>query len=481
MKKVSDILETIRSYLHTNEFREISKISPENFTRDRIWSSQAISLLILNQLKSSIPKELIPFCKYSGIKQTTRSSVTQARAKLSPKVFIKLNDILTREFYTESSSSCFLDFYMMAIDGTTLELPIDAPQILEHYGFASNQTERKIPMARASYLYDVCNGVITDAIIAPYSSDERGLAMRHFEELIKKWPVEKLSKTLIIFDRGYPSITLIVYLLKKGIHFLMRCNKQFIKEVNQFAASDKKDEILAVSLKGQGNFKAELKKLFPDLDLNESIAIRAIAVILNTGEKELLITSLLDQEKWPYSMFKDLYFNRWGVEECYKFHKVELEIENFSGKSCHVIEQDFHATILASNVRALLDVECEQEATALKETSKHITNTQGSQGKESEIDLDEFKLKIEKNDILVQSLAHNRPQTKYVYKINKNISMAALKHELIGILVKKDADVNAFCEQVKKIMRCNRIPIRPGRSNKRKLEHPHRKFHMNLR
>jgi hypothetical protein len=64
-------------------------------------------------------------------------------------------------------------------------------------------------------------------------------------------------------------------------------------------------------------------------------------VELDTGESEILITSLLDTQCHPHELFTDLYHLRWPVEEDYKRMKQWIEIENFSGKSVLSVYQDF--------------------------------------------------------------------------------------------------------------------------------------------
>ena len=388
---------------------------------------------------------MISFCEYCTIDEVSRSAVTQARSKLSPQAFIYLNDVLIQEFYTDNTFKTFHGLIVMGIDGTMLELPINSIDILNRYGFASNQTTTEVPMARASCLYDAINGITVDAILAPYCTGERSMAIQHFEKLRSSWSTENLQRILAIFDRGYPSIALIIYLVKCKIHFLMRCNTKFIKEINEVVKKGKKDVIIEFSAKRNGAAKEELQKLFPNLDKREKISIRVIVVTLSTGEKEILLTSLLDREKYPYKIFQELYFKRWGAEENYKFYKLQLEIENFSGKSCLSVEQDFHATILAANARGLLAWEATNE----------IISTQANLSK---ID-----------------------QKKYIYEINKTVSMEYLKNELVSILLDPEANIEKYCDKVKNRMKRHLIPIRPGRHFKRLRKHPRRKYHMNLR
>src|SRR5262249_24954671 len=157
----------------------------------------------------------------------------------------------------------------------------------------------------------------------------------------------------VIFDRGYPSLKLIYYLLKNGINNIMRCGN-FLSEITAVKNSGKKDKVVKISLKRSCyDTRRELKTFFPDIDLDSHISIRVIFVTLKTGEKEVLITSLLDKTLYHYKIFKELYFLRWGIEESYKFLKNVVEIESFSGKTVIAVEQDFHATILAGNMHAL--------------------------------------------------------------------------------------------------------------------------------
>jgi len=62
----------------------------------------------------------------------------------------------------------------------------------------------------------------------------------------------------------------------------------------------------------------------------------------------------LDRGAYPYAVFKDLYHQRWPVEEDYKVMKPRLEIENWSGKSTLAIYQDFHAKVFTKNLTAML-------------------------------------------------------------------------------------------------------------------------------
>lgn len=72
-------------------------------------------------------------------------------------------------------------------------------------------------------------------------------------------------------------------------------------------------------------------------------------MILSTGEVEILCTSLLEVEKYKIEEFKDLYNQRWNIEEeRYKMLKCRAELENWSGKTATAVKQDFYAKIFYS-------------------------------------------------------------------------------------------------------------------------------------
>jgi len=62
----------------------------------------------------------------------------------------------------------------------------------------------------------------------------------------------------------------------------------------------------------------------------------------------------LDDKKYPSKIFKNLYFQRWGVEKFYDEFKNKLKVEHFSGYSKHSILQDFYVALFVSNIQSLI-------------------------------------------------------------------------------------------------------------------------------
>ena len=86
-----------------------------------------------------------------------------------------------------------------------------------------------------------------------------------------------------------------------------------------------------------------------------------VRVVLDSGEYEVLATSLTNQEKYPLADFKELYYFRWGIETFYGILKTRLNLENFSGYSVEAIQQDFHVAVLLTGVESILTEDAEAQ------------------------------------------------------------------------------------------------------------------------
>jgi hypothetical protein len=433
-KNAHEILEKIRAVILSKSFQMTYRSNNKNFIRSCVITFPMLILLILNFMRRSLQVELNSFGKFMYLPSISKQTFSAARKKLLPTAFIELNKVLISEFYLDNEFKTFIGHRLIVVDGSTLQLP-EGDSIKEKYGTCSNKKEG-MSMARISEAYDPLNGITLDAIMSPYKSCERSMAFDHILEI----PPSNDAEDLYLFDRGYPFITLIFFLLFHKKNFVMRCSTAWLGIVNQVLKSGKRDVTIEINPRMLwGEKRKDFQKRLPSVCLKSFIKIRILIIDLSTGEKEILITSLLDENIFEYKIFKDLYHLRWGGEENYKFHKVRVEIENFSGKTPHAIEQDFHATVFTGNIRALLAEEAQSEEEQIC-----------------------------------------REKYKYDYKINKNISISILKDEIVMALYDSERDLERFCEQIKKVMKKSTVPIRP----ERKFAHTRktlRKYPMNRR
>ena len=270
----------------------------------------------------------------------TKAALSKARMKLKYETFIELNRHLIDHFYNNFNPLRWKDFILLAIDGTTVQLP-RIGDIAEHFGAWYPRQGDKCPKARVSQMFDPLNRMTVDAIIKPKETGERELAAFHFLKL--------MPKDLILLDRGYPAYWLFNLVISRGAGFCARVQRKRWKIVRHFYNSGKMEKIISLPIPSISI--KQCKKLGLDL---KPLKLRLIRVELDTGEAEILITSLLDSQKYTYEEFAELYHLRWPVEEDYKTMKHWIEIENFFGKSVLSVYQDFHAKVFSKNLTSAL-------------------------------------------------------------------------------------------------------------------------------
>lgn len=281
MKKSECIFALLRDRIYSEEFKNKHKISEKAFIRNCILNFQFIVLFILNQIKKSNAAEIDSSNTFlENVKKFTKSALSKARLKLSPKAFIELNNLLTEEFYRNKSTvKHFFNFIVFAIDGSKLQLP-ESDELISKYGSSSNQNGHTGTMALFSQCVDVINGIVFHAVLSPFKTSEKDLAIQHINEyIIKRNTFKCLMDGIILFDRGYPGLLLISKLFYNNIHFLMRYNTFFIKEVKEFVASGKKDGIVKIGLKRLSKLdREEILKECPGFNLNQKMLLRVVIV-----------------------------------------------------------------------------------------------------------------------------------------------------------------------------------------------------------
>jgi hypothetical protein len=413
-KEVTAIFKALQNEFNSSKLKQQFRVAEKYFTRDKVLTFSVTLFFITNFIRKSLSVEIdtfvtqFSFYSMANLRSFTKSAFVQARKKIMPEVFKHLSSVLINEFYSDNDESIKLwnGYRLLAVDGSRLILP-QTDELGKKYGRATNQTEVGVVQARVSVLYDVLNKFILDAELSPLSVGENTLAINHLHHT--------KSNDLVIYDRGYPSFDLIYNHYQIEVDFLMRVKVGFNNVVKDFITSKKRNKIV--------EFYPDRRLNLKDKEYNKDtkVKVRLILVELDDGEKEVLVTSLLNSKKYNNKLFKDLYFKRWGVETYYDELKNKLKIEHFSGYSDQVILQDFNTAIFVSNAQSLIVGEVENE------------------------------LKLSSNN------------KKYEYKVNTNLSYGFMKNRIIALLNGGD-NINTIMEELKTLFHNNLIPIRPGRT-----------------
>lgn len=415
-KLLSLILKETNDLITSNEYKESYSLC-QSFSRNRKLSFSNTVHFICSALRKSISSEIDNFIEehtYLNFPIITKQAFSKARQNISPEAFNELCRLFVDRFYSlQKNLNTWNGFNVLAVDGTSLQVP-DTEECGIYFGLSSNQNKTRTAIATASALYDVLNDIIVDARITKYKTSERYMAKQHIDSIGDKISPQK---SIVIFDRGYPSYDMFDYLNDKKLLFLMRVSTSF----KLAQAIDSDDSILEYNVKGV------IKK------------VRVLKIKLSEEVTEVLVTNIYDEKFTPIE-FKELYFLRWGVESKYKELKSSIKIEEFSGTKPIAIEQDFYASIYLSMIGSLIK----------KDSDAAIANDN-------------------KNKTLNST-----------YQSNRNFILGQVFKRIIHLLVKartRNKILESILEKAIKI----RSQVRDNRSCERKKKHPRKKHHHNIK
>jgi hypothetical protein len=285
----------------------------------------------------------------------SKMAYSKARLKLKHTAFIELNQTTVVDvMYGDGDYQTWQGHRILAVDGSKVILPTNDDTIREFgtiaydnkQNYANSSGEHAV--AVASVLYDVLNRVVIDALLEPVKSYEVDLAIQHLQHT--------KQNDLAIYDRGYCSFRMMAAAAQAPGDFLIRVPKKRFAVSNTMFTGAGPDTV-TTTLTAPAGFTNDPE----NRGLATTLTVRFVRVILGDGSIEVLVTSLLDQETYPATGFKQLYYLRWGVETLYGVLKTRLGLENFSGYSAESIRQDFFATIFLTGSETLLTMDADEQ------------------------------------------------------------------------------------------------------------------------
>lgn len=266
------------------------------------------------------------------------SSIVQARARLGDEPLRWLFERTASAWaHASARTHAWRGLALYGVDSTTLRVP-DSTENRAHFGGQDTRWDSTsgYPLARLATLMSLRSHVLAGARFGAFKTHETVLA----EEL---WPLIP-DHSLAIVDRGFLSARILIGLERGGVgrHWLTRARSDMAStRIERFAAGDELVE-LAVS--------SEARKKDPSMP--ETWRMRAIRYQRRGFKPQLLLTSMLDPQRFPAEEVVALYHERWEIELGYnEVKRVMLAREETTrSKTPKGIAQELWALALAYNL-----------------------------------------------------------------------------------------------------------------------------------
>lgn len=304
----------------------------KNFVRTRKLDFATTISFVLGNARESYELSSERLCEVAPIDCVSGAALCKARAKIHYSAF---REIFRKSTELMPQDEHFQGYDVIAIDGMKGEMP-NVPSLKTKYPPVKGTA---YPQFHAIAAYDVLNNFFMAADFRPAPGNEHDMASCLLDE-----PIFQGGKRIFLFDRGFPSLSLIQKLNEMGHKFVMRVSKSFLREVNAFTSSNYVDRTLEISYSARRGATSGVQG-----DLPCKFPLRCVRIRFIDGTEEICVTNL-PRETFPKRKIKELYGLCWGIEIGYNYLKHAVYIEEFTSKKENGIKQDFYASLWAANL-----------------------------------------------------------------------------------------------------------------------------------
>jgi len=288
------------------------------------------------QVLWSIFKSLYP---QSSETYPSRGTVTNARNRLPLSVWNNLFAWVSQQAQRLSSPwAKWHGHRVVLLDGTCVSMP-ETPPLMAAFGTQRGyRGVARYPLARMVAVSLANTMTVISYALGGYRQDETVLARDILENLQKG--------DLLIADRHFAGAHFYVRYQQLGLEFLTRIHQRLkLSRIKRIVSYGPNDFI--------GRMKIGDSYSRKDATLPRWIAVRFIcAKLLVRGHVQTvwLVTSLLDDERYPAEQIIKLYARRWRIETLFRELKINLSADVLRSMSPNGIRKEIAARLMAINV-----------------------------------------------------------------------------------------------------------------------------------
>ena len=339
------LFSDLAARMQSAEFHELARHPdhPTAFTRRRKLPLPSLVALMLSGLRKGVQAELDSFfghLQHSAhrVRHVSEQAFALARSQLSLTALPALNDWLIERAEHDGFIQRWRGLRLVAADASTLHFGLRASHV--KHAASADQILFGLFLPGAELM-------LATSLHCVGGCGERQML---FEQL------DRLSNTdLLLLDRGYPASWLVAALNQRNIGFCMRVDNSGFNCVRHFLRSGLAETVVTLS--------APNRLDAADYEISRTPqVVRLVRHVASRGNVRVLMTNLLDTERFPASGFGELYHQRWGIEEAFKRLKHRLNLEHVSGLSQQAVVQDVSAKVLCDNLQALTTLAARRHA-----------------------------------------------------------------------------------------------------------------------
>lgn len=356
MKKYVEMMKYFNKKIKSKDALEKARLSKQYFSRNSKLGYENLIKLILSRTGKTTSNEINNY--YSELDLLTQSvskqSIFQAREKLNPDVFRYLNNELISYYYKNNVVRKYKNYLVFAVDGTTLEMPLN-DETTKEFGINTGTKYITKSSPRGSGMYDVLNNIYLDFFIKHWQVSEIPMA---YEQIKITNNLLSEKRCIVLADRYYGATDLFLYFEVIGYKYCFRGKKNFYKH---YLDETKRDSIVHIPLDDSWIKRLKIEESKTIASQKKELVLRVIrfkkSEITNKEENEndeIILFTNLTNEEFSTSEIIELYGLRWKIETGYGILKTKMELERVTSEKPKIILQDLYSQIIIYNQISIL-------------------------------------------------------------------------------------------------------------------------------
>lgn len=251
------------------------------------------------------------------------------------------------------------------VDGSSCSMP-DTPELQDYFSQPCAQKDGcGFPVASLVALMDMRTGMIKKMLTAPYRTGDLPQAVSLHSEL--------QDGDILVKDRGFCSYAHLSLLVQQNLHCVTRMHqnmkfsfakkhveterhgKTMNRRIKMLGKDDQLVEWTKQDRRPPWMNKEQFKKLCKKLTLRE-IRYRITKKGFRT-RKIVLVTTLLDEKKYPKEAVIELYRRRWEIETNFRYLKTQLGMDILKCKKVDGVKKEICIFAMVYNLLRLVMLE----------------------------------------------------------------------------------------------------------------------------
>lgn len=239
----------------------------------------------------------------------------------------------------------WLGHRVLNVDGSTLTMPDTAENQAEYPQVRSQKPGCGFPIARIVVVFSLAVGTVLEAAIGKYEGKQTGenSLFRTLHEMLQEDDV-------VLADRYFSGWFDIALVRQRGAHFVVRKHQLRPTDFRTGRRLGRDDHLVCWSKPPRPVWMSrEQYDSLPDSLTLREIRVRVRQKGFRTKEL-VVVTTLLDPEKYPADEIANLYRRRWQAELNLRSLKIVLQMDHLRCKTPHRVRNEFYMHLISYNL-----------------------------------------------------------------------------------------------------------------------------------